>query len=229
MRKHNQSKSVLFPFQRSLDEHAKQLIDCKTKLRTESNALNERKEALQNAILNDTKYVEENENTKTEEMDINELLLPCDKWSEQCMEATAHSTAYHDAILQLDTYLEDEMISMEQYLKQISKLGREQFAKIAIATKVRDLQEQLVSQVKQANNRQNGTNRERKGAVSQESGIICALCGGPAMLRCSRCKNRYYCSTEHQAKDWKTHDKHCRHSGIQNRGFGNQFDRRMSR
>ena len=191
-------------------------------------ALNQRKDALQRAILSDTKFIEEKENKKIEDMDINHVLLPCDKWSEQCMAETAHSTAYHDAMLELDSYLEDEVISMEQYLKQISKLGREQFTKIAIALKVKQLQQDLVNRVNQEN-RQKGTNPAGKQAVSRESGIICAVCGGPAKLRCSRCKNRYYCSSKHQTQDWKAHDSHCRHIGVQSQGFGNRFDHRNTR
>jgi hypothetical protein len=38
----------------------------------------------------------------------------------------------------------------------------------------------------------------------------CAVCGKTENLkRCSRCKIRYYCTSEHQLSDWKTHKKEC--------------------
>ena len=38
---------------------------------------------------------------------------------------------------------------------------------------------------------------------------ICAVCLQPAKQLCSRCKHIYYCSTDCQKKDWKTHKPCC--------------------
>eukprot|EP01040_Poterioochromonas_malhamensis_P003004 gene3004-3191_t len=32
---------------------------------------------------------------------------------------------------------------------------------------------------------------------------------GTALMQCSQCKNVYYCSKEHQKRDWKSHKKYC--------------------
>ncbi|CAI8000766.1 Zinc finger MYND domain-containing protein 10 [Geodia barretti] len=37
----------------------------------------------------------------------------------------------------------------------------------------------------------------------------CAVCGGEAMKRCSRCRVEWYCSRECQVKDWKRHKPIC--------------------
>lgn len=47
------------------------------------------------------------------------------------------------------------------------------------------------------------------GCRSKLSG--CAVCGiSGQLLRCSRCKNILYCSSEHQKLDWKRHKKQCK-------------------
>ncbi|KAG8227849.1 hypothetical protein J437_LFUL010708 [Ladona fulva] len=38
----------------------------------------------------------------------------------------------------------------------------------------------------------------------------CGVCGQPATLKCSGCKEQYYCSKEHQKSDWKRHKETCR-------------------
>lgn len=36
-----------------------------------------------------------------------------------------------------------------------------------------------------------------------------AMCSKDGTLRCSRCKNQYYCSPKCQKADWKTHKPTC--------------------
>jgi hypothetical protein len=38
---------------------------------------------------------------------------------------------------------------------------------------------------------------------------ICNVCQKPSTLRCSKCRQAYYCSKECQKKDWKLHKKSC--------------------
>ena len=40
-------------------------------------------------------------------------------------------------------------------------------------------------------------------------GGICADCKEPAEFRCARCKKVYYCTTEHQKRDWQVHKVSC--------------------
>ncbi|KZC09337.1 PREDICTED: protein msta, isoform A-like [Dufourea novaeangliae] len=42
-----------------------------------------------------------------------------------------------------------------------------------------------------------------------ESQTVCAVCGKTATNRCSACETVYYCSKEHQKKDWKKHTEVC--------------------
>ena len=54
-----------------------------------------------------------------------------------------------------------------------------------------------------------------KAAAQNSSGThICANgeigCSNAATLRCSRCKNIWYCSKECQKKHWSTHKKQCK-------------------
>ena len=37
----------------------------------------------------------------------------------------------------------------------------------------------------------------------------CAACGAPAVQRCSRCKNEWYCSRKCQVGVWKKHKAVC--------------------
>ncbi|KAI9098747.1 hypothetical protein DFS34DRAFT_87995 [Phlyctochytrium arcticum] len=42
----------------------------------------------------------------------------------------------------------------------------------------------------------------------------CNICKIEAKLRCSKCKNTYYCSQPHQQQDWKTHKTRCHTENI---------------
>ena len=37
----------------------------------------------------------------------------------------------------------------------------------------------------------------------------CAVCGKDSGIRCSRCKQEYYCGRDCQVKHWKEHKKFC--------------------
>jgi len=38
----------------------------------------------------------------------------------------------------------------------------------------------------------------------------CGKCGEPAVLRCSKCRNEWYCRRQCQVEDWKVHKKMCK-------------------
>lgn len=52
-----------------------------------------------------------------------------------------------------------------------------------------------------------GYSRSRYANVQENScSKTCSICNKEnCKLRCSRCKHIYYCSREHQSKDWSTH------------------------
>ncbi|XP_076299374.1 SET domain-containing protein SmydA-8 [Lasioglossum baleicum] len=43
-----------------------------------------------------------------------------------------------------------------------------------------------------------------------ESQNVCDICGQSATHKCSACESTYYCSKEHQKKDWKKHAQICK-------------------
>ncbi|XP_015114975.1 SET domain-containing protein SmydA-8 [Diachasma alloeum] len=44
---------------------------------------------------------------------------------------------------------------------------------------------------------------------------ICEVCASPANLRCTGCKTSFYCTPEHQKRDWSHHKSSCRSWSIQ--------------
>ena len=38
---------------------------------------------------------------------------------------------------------------------------------------------------------------------------VCTVCGNPTTNKCGKCSNAWYCRTECQKSDWKTHKKVC--------------------
>jgi len=49
-----------------------------------------------------------------------------------------------------------------------------------------------------------------QSVVDASDAKTCALCGKPALNRCSRCKIAYYCNTAHQKEHWPTHARECK-------------------
>ena len=141
---------------------------------------------MESIISKSTQWLEENEKPENK-LDLDKVILPTDTWSAQCMNEVSSAAATTDTLLQLDQYLEDELISLEQYLKQIGKLAREQFHKLALRKEIKRLQSQK---------------HERKTNDNVQQTKICVVCGSMALLRCAQCKQTFYCSTEHQVKDW---------------------------
>lgn len=57
-----------------------------------------------------------------------------------------------------------------------------------------------------------GNNTQITTQVQIKRCVICSkekTCDGKNLLRCTRCKNVYYCSTDCQTKDWGSHKKIC--------------------
>merc|ERR1711933_700144 len=108
----------------------------------ETDLLLQRRQNLQIKIEATEQWLSANE--KKEEIDIDEVVVPSDVWSKQCIDAVAMDFAITDVILELDRCLEDETIKLETYLKQISKMAREQFAQKALAKAVYKKQNQAV-------------------------------------------------------------------------------------
>jgi hypothetical protein len=50
---------------------------------------------------------------------------------------------------------------------------------------------------------------KRRVVSSLQRVCAAAMCSKDGTLRCSRCKNQYYCSAACQKADWKTHKASC--------------------
>ncbi|XP_043933003.1 egl nine homolog 1 [Protopterus annectens] len=52
-------------------------------------------------------------------------------------------------------------------------------------------------------------------AVAEQERQYCELCGKMEnLLRCGRCRSSYYCSKEHQKRDWKKHRRVCKETDM---------------
>ncbi|KAF9589168.1 hypothetical protein IFM89_019484 [Coptis chinensis] len=89
---------------------------------------------------------------KTGNVDTDEAFVPCDALSKQMLESTASDLAIEDAIYSLDKAAQEGSIPVDQYLKNIRSLSREQFFHRATAAKVRaaQMQTQVVSMAARA-------------------------------------------------------------------------------
>jgi len=130
----NEQLNNLAAAQRQLESHSKTIGAVREKQSQERDRLLKRRQNLQIKAEAMEQWLETNE--QSEEVVVNEVVVASDTWSQQCIEATATEFAITDAMLELDRCLEDETIKLGTYLKQISKLAREQFAAKALAEAV---------------------------------------------------------------------------------------------
>jgi len=140
--KENEQLNLLASHQKQLENHALTINQIKEKQKEEKDLLLQRRQNLQIKIEATEQWLSANE--KKEEVDIDAVVAPSDVWSKQCIDAVAMDFAITDVILELDRCLEDETIKLETYLKQVSKMAREQFAQKALAKAVYDKQNNLV-------------------------------------------------------------------------------------
>merc|ERR1712183_694309 len=56
----------------------------------------------------------------------------------------------------------------------------------------------------------NGDGDKGQGQNEEEPEAKCYVCGKTGnVMRCSQCKAAFYCSRDHQVKDWARHSKEC--------------------
>jgi len=142
--KENDKLNALASAQKQLDAHAAKIKELQTAQAQERDALLQRRQNLQIKIEATEQWLATNEKKQALVMD--EVVVTCDTWSQQCIEATATEFAITDAMLELDRCLEEEAISLESYLKLISRMAREQFHAKALAKTVFRKQNDLVMQ-----------------------------------------------------------------------------------
>jgi len=140
--KENEQLNALGSAQKQLENHVVTINDIKTKQNAERDLLLQRRQNLQIKIEATEQWLKTNENNN--EIKINDIVIASDTWSQQCIDSTSINFAITDVILELDRCLEDETIKLETYLKQISKMAREQFAQKALAKAVYKKQNNLV-------------------------------------------------------------------------------------
>lgn len=145
--KENEKLNALASAQKQLEQHAAKIKELQAAQSQERDALLQRRQNLQIKIEATEQWLKTHENGQ--ELVIDEVVAASDTWSQQCMQATATEFAITDAMLELDRCLEDETIKLETYLKQISKMAREQFNAKALAKTVFQKQNALVIQAQQ--------------------------------------------------------------------------------
>jgi len=144
----NEQLSTLASKRKQLETRSTQMDDILTQLDNEKNLLCERKNKLELKIKELELWLSKNETN--DEFDIDKVIIPSDTWSKQCMEAVSNDYAITDTMLELDKCIEDEVIKLDPYLKQLRKLGRQQFTHKALAKAVFNKQDQMVK--RRANN-----------------------------------------------------------------------------
>lgn len=79
---------------------------------------------------------------KVDDFDVDEAFETCDALSKQMLDCTASDMAVEDTIYALDKAVQEGAIPVDQYLRNVRLLSREQFFHRATASKVRAVQMQ---------------------------------------------------------------------------------------
>lgn len=79
---------------------------------------------------------------KVDDVDVDEAFETCDALSKQMLNCTASDMAVEDTIYALDKAVQEGAIPVDQYLRNVRLLSREQFFHRATASKVRAVQMQ---------------------------------------------------------------------------------------
>ncbi|XP_059653704.1 protein ELC-like [Cornus florida] len=84
-------------------------------------------------------------------VDVDEAFKPCDALSKQMLDCTASDLAIEDVIYSLDKAIQEWSIPLDQYLRNVRLLSREQFFHRATSSKVRaaQMQSQVTSKAAQ--------------------------------------------------------------------------------
>uniref|UniRef100_A0A7N0T5P8 Uncharacterized protein n=1 Tax=Kalanchoe fedtschenkoi TaxID=63787 RepID=A0A7N0T5P8_KALFE len=75
-------------------------------------------------------------------VDVDDVIYPCDPLSKQLIETYSSDLAIEDAIYSLDKALQDGAVSFDQYLRTVRSLSREQFVHRATIAKIKSVQMQ---------------------------------------------------------------------------------------
>jgi ESCRT-I complex subunit TSG101 len=105
-------------------------------LKKERNEIEQLTESLKKFNDETDAWIAANSDKEVKEIPISELLIPSDTWSQQLIDAVAEDHAIEDIFYELDKFLEDGLIKLEDFLKITRKHARDQFAARLLAKKV---------------------------------------------------------------------------------------------
>eukprot|EP00475_Leptophrys_vorax_P026765 TRINITY_DN37978_c0_g1_i1.p1 TRINITY_DN37978_c0_g1~~TRINITY_DN37978_c0_g1_i1.p1 ORF type:complete len:388 (-),score=104.68 TRINITY_DN37978_c0_g1_i1:108-1220(-) len=105
-------------------------------LKKERSEIEELTEALKKYNDETGAWIAENQDKEVKEIPITDLLIPSDTWSQQLIDAVAEDHAIEDLFYELDKFLEDDLIKLDEFLKLTRKHARDQFAARLLAQKV---------------------------------------------------------------------------------------------
>lgn len=148
----NAQLNSLASAQKQLETHSQQISTVKQQLGKEKSSLLERRQILQIKIQQIEAWLSVNDSDVS--LDLDQVLLPCDTWSEQCILAAADDASITDVILELDRLLDDRTIQLNDYFRLLRRLAREQFMAKALAKQVYLRQNQAVRENQSMNQNQ---------------------------------------------------------------------------
>ena len=132
-----------FEIQRKLKKGEDELVEGTRLLKQQVEELKGAVESLGEKKVQVMSWLELNEGaTESTEVNIDEAVLPADKWSEQLFDNVAKTSAIEDCLYHLDRALSYDAIDLKTFLKEVRRLAPQQFMAKALAIKIMKLQQE---------------------------------------------------------------------------------------
>ena len=135
-----------FEIQRKLKKGEDELMNGQKLLKSQAEELQEVIDSLAEKKVQVLSWLELNEGSNSAsakaEVNIDEAVLPADKWSQQLFDNVSKTSAIEDCLYHLDRALSNDAIDLKTFLKEVRKLAPQQFMAKALAIKIMKLQQE---------------------------------------------------------------------------------------